>query len=94
MGAAKELNPMTADKEVTKRTRMKKLDFFIDESPRHSPYRSGKQYFIDGILVSRQEFVNRREKECSHRYGESGYDRCIDCRMQLEKRVARGEHHV
>lgn len=50
---------------------MKKLDFYIDESP------NGERYFIEADLVSQEEFIKRRVKECGHRWG--NHDRCIDC---------------
>lgn len=53
-------------------------DFYIDESP------NGIRYFIDGTLVSRKDFEQRREKECSHRFAENLCGReiveiCKDC---------------
>lgn len=57
---------------------MKYKDFFIDTDDR---------YFIDATQVKREEFNERREYECSHRWiamGASARDgECKDCHLQV-----------
>jgi hypothetical protein len=45
-------------------------DFYIDKSP------DGMKYYIDAELVPHSVFLERRSKECSHRW-DAG--RCKDC---------------
>ena len=61
---------------------MKYKDFFVDDGA--TPY-----YFIDTDKVSKEEFEERRYKECWHRWtqlpekaGVSEDSYCRDCRME------------
>jgi hypothetical protein len=50
----------------------------------------GAAYFIEGLAVSHQDFMVRRERECYHRDGGNGV--CVDChkKLMLAKGKSRG----
>lgn len=49
-------------------------DFYIDEGS------NGERYFIGAELVSQEVFIQRRDKECGHRWQEQRHKKiCIDC---------------
>jgi hypothetical protein len=60
---------------------MKYKDFFVDDGT--TPY-----YFIDADKVSKEEFEERRYRECWHRWGQTSEKTavskgcCRDCRIE------------
>jgi len=57
--------------------KLAKKDFFIDKDPSgKGRYEDGLRYFIDGVLVNRTDFMERRDRECAHRWDA---DVCVDC---------------